>query len=101
MLDQALLAGETWTRSLGAAPRGSAASVWRRHASTVAAYRDRYYVVGSRTLGQPAQSTAQRQDERRALAALGAAQRLAYGSHVDAATHRAAAPSLPPMIHRL
>jgi len=101
MLDQALLAGEKWTRSLGTAPRGFAESAWRGDACTVAAYRDRYDVVGSRTLGPPAQSTAQRLDERRARAALGAAQRLAYGSQVDAATHRAAAPSLPPMIHRL
>jgi conjugative relaxase-like TrwC/TraI family protein len=100
MLDQALLAGEKWTRSLGTAPRGSAAVAWRGHACTVAAYRDRYDVVGSRTLGPPAQSTAQRLDAGRARAALDAAQRLAYATHVDPATQRAPAPGLPPIIHR-
>jgi len=100
MLDQALLAGEKWTRSLRTAPRGFAESAWRGHACTVAAYRDRYDVVGSRTLGPPARSTAQRVDAGRARAALDAAQPLAYGSHVDAATQRAAAPGLPPIIHR-
>jgi len=100
ILDQALLAGEAWTRSLGPAPRGFAESAWRGHACTVAAYRDRYNVVGSRTLGPLAQSTAQRLDAGRARAALDAAQRLAYGSHVDPASPKPAAPGLPPIIHR-
>ena len=100
VLDEALLAGETWTRSLGVPPRGSAASVWRRHACTVAAYRDRYGVVGSRTLGPPPQSAAQRLDAGRARAALDAAQRLAWESHDDAATRRSAGPGLPPIVHR-
>ena len=61
-LDAALAAGEAWTRALGATPRISAAATWRRHASTVAAYRDRYGIVGGAPLGPPADSTAQKLD---------------------------------------
>jgi hypothetical protein len=76
-LDTSLAEGEDWVRALGCAPRSSAAATWRRHASTVAAYRDRYGIVGGAPLGQPPESTAQRLDAARARAALEAAQRLA------------------------
>ena len=52
LLDQALVAGEAWTRALGQPPRAeSAAAAWRRQACTVAAYRDRYGIVGASALG--------------------------------------------------
>jgi hypothetical protein len=73
----ALAAGEAWVRALGSVPQGSAAASWRRHASTVAAYRDRYGIVGGTPLGAPPESTAQRVDLGRARAAVGAAQRVA------------------------
>ncbi|TFD68440.1 MobF family relaxase [Cryobacterium gelidum] len=87
VLDQALLAGEPWTRALGTAPRGSAATAWRQSGCTVAAYRDRYDIVGSRPLGAAPESTAQNLDAARAHAALQAAERLA-GNHVDAVPRR-------------
>lgn len=76
-LDSALAAWEAWVRALGPAPRSSAAATWRRHASTVAAYRDRYGIIGGASLGLPPESTAQRLDLRRARAAVEAAKRLA------------------------
>ena len=65
-------------RALGAPPIGSDGKSWRRHAATVAAYRDRYGIVGGRPLGvgQPT-SDAQKADAARAHAALRAARRLA------------------------
>lgn len=100
VLDEALLAGETWTRSLGAAPRGSAAVVWRQHASTVAAYRDRYGIVGAMALGLAPLSTAQRLDACRARAALEAAQRLAKEFQPDTAAQMTTAPGLPSAIRQ-
>jgi hypothetical protein len=77
VLDQALLAGEQWTRALGTAPRGSAAVAWRQNGCSVAAYRDRYGIIGGRPLGAAPESTAQKLDAARAHAALEAAQRMA------------------------
>jgi len=94
-LSAALLAGESWTRDLGAEPRGSAAVAWRRLASTVTAYRDRYGIVGGLALGPAPVSTAQRLDAGRARAALDAAQRLACNDRMDAAPEMTAAPGLP------
>jgi conjugative relaxase-like TrwC/TraI family protein len=99
-LDEALSAGETWTRSLGTSPRGSAAVAWRRHACTIAAYRDRYGIVGATALGPAPISTAQRLDASRARIAVAAVQRLVFESHGDAATRRIVAAGLPPILHR-
>ncbi|GEP26451.1 hypothetical protein CLE01_10490 [Cryobacterium levicorallinum] len=77
VLDEALLAGEPWTRALGTAPRGSAAVAWHQNGCAVAAYRDRYGIVGARALGAVPESTAQKLDAARARAALEGAQRLA------------------------
>ncbi|WP_104200822.1 MobF family relaxase [Cryobacterium sp. Y29] len=77
VLDQALLAGEQWTRALGTAPRGSAAVAWRQNGCSVAAYRDRYGIVGGRPLGAAPESTAQKLDAACAHAALETAQRVA------------------------
>lgn len=78
MAEQAIASGESWMRALGTRPVGAADGRWLRHAATVAAYRDRYRVVGGRPLGvgQPA-SDAQMADAARARAALEAARRLA------------------------
>lgn len=77
VLDEALLAGDAWTRDLGAIPNRSVASGWKDSARTVAAYRDRYAISGASALGRHPQTTAQRRDAVRARAALEAARRLA------------------------
>ncbi|UOQ91307.1 relaxase domain-containing protein [Agromyces endophyticus] len=71
-------AAEPWLRALGTAPTGAASATWWRCAATVAAYRDRYRIVGGRPLGigQPT-SDAQKADAARARAALEAARRIA------------------------
>ncbi|MBG6213729.1 MULTISPECIES: MobF family relaxase [unclassified Cryobacterium] len=83
VLDQALLAGEPWTRALGAAPRGSAAAAWHQSGCTVAAYRDRYGITGNRPLGAAPESTAQKLDAARARVAREAAHRLAEEGHAQ------------------
>lgn len=71
VLDTARGAGEAWTRPLGVPPRDSRkATVWRRHARTVAAYRDRYGITDDAPLGPTPGTTAQRIDAARAEAAL-------------------------------
>jgi len=84
VLDQALLAGEPWTRAIGSEPRGSAAVAWRQSGYTVAAYRDRYDITGARTLGAAPESMAQKLDAARAQAALQRARRLSDDSWPDA-----------------
>jgi hypothetical protein len=95
-LDDALLAGEAWTRALGVAPRGSAAAAWRLHGCTVAAYRDRYGIVGGRPLGLAPEATAQRLDFARARAALDAAQHLAEERQAYDSPRMTVAAGLPP-----
>jgi hypothetical protein len=97
VLDDALLAGEAWARALGAEPRGSVAAAWRQHASTVAAYRDRYGIVGVGALGPVPQSTAQKLDAAHARAALEAARRLAEERHAYNAPRRTITGGLPPV----
>ncbi|WP_157009182.1 MobF family relaxase [Agromyces laixinhei] len=78
LAEQAIASGESWMRALGAQPIGSVGEGWRRHAATVAAYRDRYGIVGGRPLGLgQATSDAQKADATRARAALAAARRIA------------------------
>ncbi|MBX0301629.1 relaxase domain-containing protein [Cryobacterium sp. 1639] len=77
VLQEALLAGALWTRELGALPHRPVTPRWRQLACTVAAYRDRYAVVGASVLGPAPQTVAQRRDAARAHAALGAARQLA------------------------
>jgi len=97
-LDEALLVGEKWARALGAVPHGSAAEAWHRHACTVAAYRDRYGIVGALPLGPAPLSTAQRLDAGRARAALEAAQALADEGRIDISAGKTAATGLPSVI---
>jgi len=70
-LVSALQNGETWTVALGPEPKDTKnAATWRRHARTVAAYRDRYNITGPAPLGAPEESAAQKIDAARAGAAL-------------------------------
>ena len=78
VLDEALHAGDSWTHELGAFPHQS--TRWRQHARTVAAYRDRYAVVGASALGPAPQTMVQRRDAARARAALKAAKWLSDGN---------------------
>jgi hypothetical protein len=77
VLDEALQAGDSWTRELGAPARRSVTTGWRLHACTVAAYRDRYSVVGLSAVGPAPQTVAQKRDAACAHAALESAKRLA------------------------
>jgi hypothetical protein len=96
VLDRALQAGETWTRALGDAPRGSTAVEWRQHACAVAAYRDRYGIVGTLALGPAPEVTAQRLDASRARVALDAAQRLSQERNAYRAPRPTVTAGLPP-----
>lgn len=93
VLDQALLANDRWTRALGQQPRDGEAE-WRRHARTVAAYRDRYGTAGTNALGAEPQSDLQRADAAKARRALGIARSLAGR---EASVHRPE-PSVPSML---
>jgi conjugative relaxase-like TrwC/TraI family protein len=77
VLDEALLAGARWTLALGPVPRRQETTSWREQARTVAAYRDRYAIVGTNALGAAPQTETQRRDAARARIALQAARRLA------------------------
>jgi conjugative relaxase-like TrwC/TraI family protein len=94
VLDAALLAGEPWTRALGPAPRGSAAAAWRQSGCTVAAYRDRYGIVGAHSVGAAPDSTAQKVDAARARAALQSAQRVGGDWHAHDPRNVIVAPRL-------
>ncbi|NYG20006.1 hypothetical protein BJY17_000753 [Agromyces hippuratus] len=78
ILDQSLVAGEAWTRALGKPPPADtpAAAQWCRQARTVAAYRDRFGVVGATALGPTPDTTAQKLDATRAHAAVVASRQL-------------------------
>jgi len=71
LLDAALTEGDGWTKVLGPPPKDAkTAATWRRHARTVAAYRDRYGITDPTPLGVPAEDDAQKIDQARAAAAL-------------------------------
>jgi hypothetical protein len=80
ILDEALIGGARWIQELGAVPLGQETARWKQRAYTVAAYRDRYAIVGPGALGALGavpQTESQRRDAARARSALKAAQRLA------------------------
>ncbi|TFC95905.1 hypothetical protein E3T28_12970 [Cryobacterium sinapicolor] len=98
VLEEALLAGEIWTRELGAAPPPrSGETAWRQHACTVAAYRDRYAIVGASALGPPPQTVTHQRDTARGRAALNSANRLAAGRGAFATERPGVIKGLPPM----
>lgn len=66
-----------WTRALGTPPADKAAlAAWLRQLRIVAAYRDRHRITADTPLGPQPDSTAQRLDRARAVAALRAADRI-------------------------
>ena len=77
VLDEAMSRGARWTRALGAVPRRQETTSWRQLACTVAAYRDRYAIVGMTALGTAPQTETQRRDAAHARVALEAAKRIA------------------------
>jgi hypothetical protein len=87
VLDEALLGGDTWTRELGRLPHRKVPSRWRQQACTVAAYRDRYGIVGANALGPVPETVAQRRDAASARTALAAAKRLADERDASAILH--------------
>ncbi|TCP57557.1 hypothetical protein EV191_1011514 [Tamaricihabitans halophyticus] len=71
VLDNAQEEDAAWTKALGTPPRDQVKQrVWRRHARTIAAYRDRYSITDNSPLGTAPESTAQKIDRARAEAAL-------------------------------
>lgn len=71
VLDTARDAGDPWTKPLGKPPRDPRkATAWRRHARTIAAYRDRYGITEDTPLGPVPENTAQKIDRARAETAL-------------------------------
>ncbi|SDU77097.1 MobF family relaxase [Jiangella alkaliphila] len=97
-LDTALHDHQPWTTHLGRLPADTRhAALWRHHARTVAAYRDRYRITAPAPLGPEPQHTAQKIDAARAATALAAAQRLSIPtrhSAADAVTQGAGRPQL-------
>jgi len=86
VLDNALLNRDAWIRELGAVPHRFMTTGWRQYGCTVAAYRDRYEIVGTSALGPAPPTVAQRLDAARARASLTAAKRLSGGN--DAFTNQ-------------
>lgn len=87
VLDNALLNRDAWIRELGVVPHRFTTTGWRQFGCTVAAYRDRYQIVGTSALGPaPRRTMAQRLEVARARAALTAAKRLSDES--DAFTNQ-------------
>ncbi len=72
LAEEAIAAGQSWLRPLGAPPGGlSQQERWLREVSTVAAYRDRWRIEGQRPLGvaPDRQNLEQTTQRKRALAA--------------------------------
>ncbi|WP_413453084.1 AAA family ATPase [Georgenia phoenicis] len=71
VLDTAREVGEPWTKPLGQPPRDPReAAAWRRHARTIAAYRDRYGITEDTPLGPEPEDTGQKIEFARARSAL-------------------------------
>ncbi|AQP49608.1 hypothetical protein [Tessaracoccus flavescens] len=70
-LDAATADNESWIMALGSAPRDPRkVATWRRHARTVAAYRDCYGITEDSPLGPMPESTVQKIDHVRARVAV-------------------------------
>ncbi|GAA2011470.1 MobF family relaxase [Brevibacterium samyangense] len=90
VLDTAREAAEPWTRPLGEPSRDPRkAAAWRRHALTVAAYRDRYGLSEDMPLGPVPDNSAQKIDRTRAETAL----RQLADQHEHRQQHRPPAPT--------
>ncbi|GAA2974638.1 conjugative relaxase-like TrwC/TraI family protein [Microbacterium terrae] len=91
LVDRARERGDQWLHELGAAPVASTQAVWRRAATVVAAYRDRYDVRSRDAIGPEPETDAQRRDAAAARAAIDAArraERAAQQAPVGRPTHR-------------
>ncbi len=76
VLDEALRGGAGWVQALGVSPRRREAPAWRLQARMVAAYRDRYAVVGTSPLGATPETETQRRDAAQARSAVESAKRI-------------------------
>lgn len=89
ILDTAIADLEPWLTGLGTAPPDAKkAAVWRNHARTVAAYRDRYGVSDAAPQGPNPTEDAQKIDADRARRALEQARHVATGERVPDARRR-------------
>ena len=98
LAEEAIAAGQSWVRPLGARPREPAQRErWLREVSTVAAYRDRWHIEGQRPLGAAArredlEQTAQREralaagERAKAISASTMSRQIASGSELDVGT---------------
>jgi conjugative relaxase-like TrwC/TraI family protein len=101
IVNEALIARDMWICELGAPPHQQVTAGWRQHARTVAAYRDRYAIVGASALGPAPQTLAQRRDVARARIALEAAKRLTKEGDAFATQRPSATMSSPPVHIRI
>lgn len=92
LAEKALEANDSWTNELGPEPTGSAQAAWRRHARTVAAYRDRYGITGSSALGYAPTTSAKERDYACARGALESAARLARADRNESLRSQRSAP---------
>lgn len=84
LAEAALADHEPWTAALGQPPADAKSlRQWQRHATTVAAYRDRYGVTSKDPLGLKGTTDAQSLDRARARVALDRAQSLANSTETD------------------
>jgi hypothetical protein len=97
VLDHALIEGDAWTSELGALPSLKVTTAWRQHARTVAAYRDRYDIVGTSALGPAPHTVAQRYDAARARAEVKAAKGLSDGRDAFGAQRPGVTAGFPPV----
>ncbi|MFC6355305.1 hypothetical protein [Luethyella okanaganae] len=97
VLTGALADKDAWTITLGLAPKDEKQrAAWRRAATVVAAYRDRYQITDDRTpLGSAPQSTRQKIDASRAHAALDRARTIASDAPIPEPERPAAVRPVP------
>ncbi|WP_235736800.1 ATP-dependent DNA helicase [Nocardioides alcanivorans] len=96
LADQAVQSSESWLRGLGSRPESPAdANHWISEVMVVAAYRDRYRILGSSPLGPRPVDESQRSDRDRAQAAWRRAVELVRVGEVSS---RSAAPTVGPSI---
>jgi len=101
VLDEALFGGATWVRALGAVPRRRQTTSWKQQARTVAAYRDRYAIVGTKALDVAPHTETQRRDSAHARGALVAAKRIAEEQDAFATPHQGRSTGTSPVRVRM
>ncbi|PXA68763.1 MobF family relaxase [Cryobacterium arcticum] len=101
LLDEALLKCARWTGVLGPVPRQQERTRWREQARTVAAYRNRYAIAGTKALGAAPQTETHRRDSDCARAAIEAAKRIAMEQYAFATPRPEFAKGLSPVRVRM